>query len=274
MNYWILTLLIMNILMMATVLLGWFSQRKNQVEDQRLTKGLQLLQNKISILQDLSDKSDEQVHRWIHLLEQKSAEVQKYIHHADHSLMQIETTLQKALDVSKVFSEQVPHAEIAERQKTSKYVHAAQLANQGFSVEEISQKIDLSPAEIEIIMKLNRDELQFSEENLPAWINSVPNQPTRTQEITEFNTQLKKMNQLISETSFEVPKPDLTTMKRIEQDFKNTVLQSTTSQMAFIEEPLQNSMAAKESPTNSIVTPSTEKNVRPFEFRKISIQKN
>jgi len=268
-NYWILTLLIMNILMMATVLLSWFSQRKNQIEDQRLTKGLQLLQNKISILQDLSDKSDEQVHRWIHLLEQKSADVQKQIHHADHSVLQIETTLQKALDVSKVFSEQVPHAEIAERQKTSKYVHAAQLANQGFSIEEISQKIDLSPAEIEIIMKLNRDELQFSEENLPAWINSVPNQPTRTQEITEFNSQLKKMNQLISETSFEVPKPDLTTMKKIEQDFKNTVLQSTTSNMAFIEEPTQSLMAS-----NSAPAPTSEKTVKPFEFRKISVQKN
>ena len=69
MNYWLLTLSMINILLLTFVLFSWLTKNKSRVEDQRLTKGLQLLQNKISILQDLSDKSDEQVRKWVHLIE-------------------------------------------------------------------------------------------------------------------------------------------------------------------------------------------------------------
>ena len=143
MNYWLLSLTLLNILLIAYIAFNQLAKSKARVEDNRLTRGLQLLQNKISILQDLSDKTDEQVRNWVHVIETKSTAVQNQLIKSDEKIIQIESALSKALDVSKIFYEQVPANEMAERQKTSKYVQAARLANQGFSTDQISQKVDL-----------------------------------------------------------------------------------------------------------------------------------
>lgn len=243
---------------------SWFVRNKSQHEDQRLTKGLQLLQNKISILQDLSDKSDEQVRRWVHLLEQKSSDVQSKLMQSDEKIEQIELVLSKALDVSKIFYDQVPHSEIIERQKTTKYVQAAKLANQGFTTDQISQKIDLNTAEIEMIIKMNKENLQFSEENLPAWINQINPSAAETnqihnQEIKDFEQQLKKMNQMVSATAFDTPAPDLTNMEQIKHQFNDTIARNSTQvPQTFIDEKNKN------------VVFENGKAVRPFEFKRIS----
>ena len=262
MNYWLLALTLFNVLLIAFIAFNQLSKNKSKLDDQRLTKGLQLLQNKISILQDLSDKTDEQVRRWIHLIEQKSQEVQSQLVKSDEKIIQIEAALSKALDVSKIFYEQVPHAEMAERQKTTKYVQAAKLANQGFTTDQISQKVDLSVAEIDMIIKMNRDQLQFSEEGLPAWIQAAQTTDSaenRQQELSEFNTQLKKMSNMVSSTAFDLPKPDLTSMNEIKQKFTDTIAQNSTQiPQTFIDE--KKLMETKT---------ETGKIVRPFEFRKI-----
>lgn len=103
MNYWLLTLTLLNVLLLAFVSFIMLAKNKAKFEDQRLTKGLQLLQNKISILQDLSDKTDEQVRSWVHLLEQKASDVQSQLIKSDEKVIQIESALSKALDVSKIF---------------------------------------------------------------------------------------------------------------------------------------------------------------------------
>lgn len=256
---------------MTSLAFTYFIRSKSRHEDQRLTKGLQLLQNKISILQDLSDKSDEQVRRWVHLIEQKSSEVQSKLLQSDEKIIQIESVLSKALDVSKIFYDQVPHAEIVERQKTSKYVQAAKYANQGFTVDQISQKIDLNTAEIELIIKMNRENLQFSEENLPAWINQInqmtpqetDTNKTHKQEIQDFEQQLKKMNQMVSSTAFDSQKPDLTSMDNIKQQFNETVSRNSTQvPQTFLDEQ------AKE------IILKNGKSVRPFEFKRIGSTKN
>ena len=266
MNYWLLTLSLMNVLLIAYIAFNHFSKNKNRAEDQRLTKGLQLLQNKISILQDLSDKTDEQVRRWVHLIEQKSMNVQEQLVRSDEKVQQIEAALSKALDVSKIFYEQVPHAEMVERQKTSKYVQAAKLANQGFTIDQISQKIDLSQAEIEMITKMNREQLQFSEESLPAWVHAAsqgtmtPEQ--RQQEVNDFANQLNKMNQMVSSTAFDLPKPDMTTMNQIKQQFTDSIAQNSTKiPQTFIDE--------KRTAVEMETKLENGKTVRPFEFRKI-----
>ncbi len=271
MNYWLLTLSLLNILLLTFVLFSWLTKNKSKVEDQRLTKGLQLLQNKISILQDLSDKSDEQVRKWVHLIEQKSNEVQNQLIKSDDKIIQIESALSKALDVSKIFYDQVPHAAIVDRQKTSKYVQAARLAHQGFNSEQISQKIDLSVAEIDMIIKMNRDEMQYSEENLPAWVDSRLNtsEPAedRSQEINEFTAQLKKMSHLsVSESAFDIQTPDLTSMDHIKQQFADSIsMNSTVIPQTFLDES-----------KGSLTEAKTEngKSIRPFAFRKITVNKN
>ncbi len=264
MNYWLLTLALLNILLIAYTAFNQLGRNRTRLEDQRLTKGLQLLQNKISILQDLSDKTDEQVRRWVHLLDHKGQAVQNQIVQSDDKIAQIEIALSKALDVSKIFYEQVPHAELMERQKTSKYVQVAKLANQGFTVDQIAQKIEISTAEIEMISKMNRENLQFSEENLPAWVQtnegSLTTSDERKLEFAEFTQQLERMNQTVSSTAFERHDPDMTSMNQIKQQFTDSLGQnSTLIPQTFIEEK----KALLETKTES------GKTVRPFEFRKI-----
>lgn len=265
-----LILIFINLCLVSFIVFDRFIKAKIQKEDHRLTKGLQLLQNKISILQDLSDRSDEQVKKWIHLIEQKSIEVQKSLNASDEKIVQIETTLSKALDVSKIFYDQVPHSEIADRQKTSKYVQAAKLAHQGFSNEQICQKVDLSPAEVELIIKMNRDQLQFSEHDLPAWIQEGVNsshdslaigqtiQNQQQQELYEFDEQMRRMNKSISNTAFDIAKPDMSTMNSIKEKFNTTLAQhSTKIPQTFLGEVQGTEKTAQ------------GKTVKPFEFRRI-----
>lgn len=273
MNYWLLTLCMVNVLLVAYIGFTHLTQNKTKAEDHRLTKGLQLLQNKISILQDLSDKTDEQVRKWVHLIEQKAHEIQSHITQSDDKIIQIEEALSKALDVSKIFYEKVPHAEMAERQKTSKYVQAAKLANQGFSAEQISQKVDLSIAEIEMITKMNREELQFAEESLPAWVqaagpNGTPSKDQVQLEVAEFTAQvqqMKKMTSMTAESAFEINKPDMTTMNQIKQEFTTAVTEklaknSTHVPQTFLDEKKEEGVT---------MTPSGQV-VRPFMFKKIT----
>lgn len=263
MNYWLLSLTLLNILLIAFIAFNQLAKNKASKEDNRLTRGLQLLQNKISILQDLSDKTDEQVRNWVHVIETKSSAVQAQLIRSDEKIIQIESALSKALDVSKIFYEQVPANEMAERQKTSKYVQAAKLANQGFSTDQISQKVDLSAAEIEMITKMNRDNLQFAEENLPAWIQAEDETQTlekRSLEVDEFTAQLQRMNQMVTSTAFDTNKPDMTSMNQIKQQFTETLSNNSTQiPQTFLDE----------NKAQAITRTETGKIVKPFEFRKI-----
>lgn len=262
MNYWLLSLTLLNILLIAFIAFNQLSKNKTRIEDNRLTKGLQLLQNKISILQDLSDKTDEQVRNWVHVIETKSNSVQNQLLRSDEKIIQIESALSKALDVSKIFYEQVPHTEMIERQKTSKYVQAAKLANQGFTTDQISQKVDLSNAEIEMITKMNREQLQFAEESLPAWVQTGEDNQTlekRSQELADFNSQLQRMNQMVTSTAFDTNKPDMTSMNQIKQQFTETLGQNSTQvPQTFLDEK-----------KDGITRTETGKIVKPFEFKKI-----
>jgi hypothetical protein len=259
-NYWLLSLSLLNILLIAYIAFNQLSKSKARIEDNRLTRGLQLLQNKISILQDLSDKTDEQVRNWVHVIETKSNAVQAQLVRSDEKIIQIESALSKALDVSKIFYEQVPANEVAERQKTSKYVQAAKLAHQGFSTDQIMQKVDLSAAEIEMITKMNRDNLQFAEEALPAWVSAeAATVDDRNPEVDEFKAQLERMNQMVTSTAFDMPKPDMTSMNQIKQQFTETLSQNSTQiPQTFLDEK-----------KDTVTRTETGKIVKPFEFRKI-----
>lgn len=275
MNYWLLALCLMNVLLLAHIGFSYLTRTKINGEDQRLTKGLQLLQNKISILQDLSDKTDEQVRKWVHLIENKASDVQTQLIQSDEKIAQIESALSKALDVSKIFYEQVPHAEMAERQKTSKYVQAAKMAHQGFTADQISQKFDLSMAEIEMIIKLNREELQFAENDLPAWVHAASGSNNGTaesqQELAAFTSQvqqmqqMKKMSDMTSATAFEIEKPDLSSMNQIKQEFTSAVTDklaknSTAIPQTFLDEKKE----------EGVTRTASGQIVRPFTFRKIT----
>jgi mannose/fructose/N-acetylgalactosamine-specific phosphotransferase system component IIB len=164
-----LTQIILDLFIVVAVSGLWIKRARSPQEDPRLSRGLQLLQTKISILEDLSDRTETQVHQLTALMEVKVKEIQDKMKQADKHLQEMEISRTKSQEVAKIFQDRIPHAEIIERQNTIKYVNAARLAHQGKSVDEIARIVDLSRGELEFIVKVNRDKLQFSEEDLPEW---------------------------------------------------------------------------------------------------------
>ncbi len=279
MNIWLLLLTLLNVILLAGLSFSVFLRIKEKKEDQRLTRGLQLLQNKISILEDLSDRTDEQVHKLVHLIDKKAGEVRTHLSAADEKIEHIETALSKALDISKVFSEQIPQQEMINRQNTNAYVQAAKMAHQGFSTEQISAKVDLSPAEIEMITKVNKDSLQFSEDSLPTWIQDQPTAPLNNQDndlemfTQALNQQNKNIGQSVSSTAFDSMAQDLAAQNNLRAEFNKTIkpVVETKPASAVIKPAVRNSVPQDfMTETTITVNGSTgEKSIRPMEFRKI-----
>jgi vacuolar-type H+-ATPase subunit I/STV1 len=160
---------LVDLILLAAIAFLWVKLNRPQKDDPRMSRGLQLLQSKIAVLEDLSDQVETQVQQITALIEAKAKEVQNQIHASEKQLQKIEASMGKSLEVAKIFQDRIPHQEIIERQNTMKYVKAARLAHQGVSLEEITEQVDLTRGEIELIAKVNRDNLQFSEDDLPEW---------------------------------------------------------------------------------------------------------
>lgn len=169
MSFWGLVQLFLDLVLVALAGFMWVKLNRPAKDDPRLSKGLQLLGSKISIMEDLSDRTETQVKQLTALMEQKVREIQTTLIDAEKQIQRIDASMSKSLEVAKIFQDKIPHQEIIERQNTIKYVKAARMAHQGSSVDEIMQHVDLPFGEVEFIAKVNRDQLQFSEADLPAW---------------------------------------------------------------------------------------------------------
>jgi hypothetical protein len=168
-SFWYLIQVLVDVLFLASVSVVWFRLNRPAKDDPRLSKGLQLLQSKIAILEDLSDRAETQSAKISALIDVKIKEVKSQIEEAEKQVRKVEVSMTKSLEVAKIFQDKIPHQEILERQNTIKYVKAARMAHQGSTVDEIAQEVDLSRGEIEFISTVNKDQLQFSEEALPDW---------------------------------------------------------------------------------------------------------
>lgn len=170
MTFGVLVQVLFDLILLAAVAFLWFKLNRPQKDDPRLSRGLQLLQSKIAVLEDLSDQVETQVKQISILMEAKVKDIQNQLLASDKQIQKIEASMTKSLEVAKIFQDRIPHQEIIERQNTLKYVKAARLAHQGLSAEAIAEEVDLSRGEIELIAKVNREKLQFSEEDLPEWV--------------------------------------------------------------------------------------------------------
>lgn len=240
---------------MAGLVLSLFLKIKEKQEDQRITKGLQLLQNKLSILEDLSDKTDEQVRKLIHLLDQKAQDVRQTLNAADQKIHQIEQAVQ-AMAAPPPQTSSTSY----NNDKTSLYVQAAKLANQGFTADQIAQQVDLSPAELKMIIKVNRDQLQFAANKLPQWLDQNTESKTSTEDndISQFAQAITNQNNLsqkIASTAFDTLSQDLSAHQSLTEDFKKTVQQMPQT---FTETKNQSFM-------------KDGKLIKPFEFKKITV---
>lgn len=166
MSFWALVQLFVNLVLFAAVAFLWLKLHRPAKDDPRLSKGLQLLQSKISVLEDLSDRTELQVTQLTALIEEKCKALQTQILTADRQM-------QKSIEATKMFQDKVPHQEMVDRQNMVKYVRAAKMANLGASVDQIASQIDMSRGELEMIAKLNSERLQFSEEQLPDWAKAA-----------------------------------------------------------------------------------------------------
>lgn len=170
MTLWGLVQVLINIGMGLTLWLLWMKLNRPAKEDPRLSKGLQILQSKISVLEDLSDKTETQVAQLSSLLDRKCRELNKAVMESEKQVQLIDQSTKKSLNVAKIFQDKIPHDEIIDRQRTQKYVNAARLAHQGLSASEIAEQVDLPLAEVSFIAKVNKEEKVYKESELPEWV--------------------------------------------------------------------------------------------------------
>ena len=213
-------------------------------DDPRLSRGLQLLQAKISVLEDLSDRTEGQVNQMVAMLEQKIREVQNKIQLADRHVQLIRESMDRSLEVAKIFQDKIPHQEIIERQNTKKYLKAARMAHQGKTPQEIAAEVELSMGEIEFIAKVNREQLMFSEDQLPDWAreeeaanttaavnveNAKATHLANQQQLIENLQQVQgELDHMLANESvmrdysamFDVPKPATEKLSQLSQEFR------------------------------------------------------
>ena len=215
MSNWTLIQIVFNLFALASIAALWMRLKRPPQDDPRLSRGLQLLQTKITVLEDLSDRTDNQVKQLTLLLDQKNRLLQNKILEAEQQILKIDHSMNRSLEVAEIFQDKIPHHEIAERQRTVEYVKAARMANSGLGVDEIAASVHLPREQVELIAKFNREQLMFDESALPAWAER------------ESKIDVKK-NFALGEIDFvsnlEVPKAaDFSDMAKVNSEFKAAV---------------------------------------------------
>lgn len=302
MSFWFLLQVLLNLVLFAGIVGVWVRLSRPPKDDPRLSKGLQLLQSKIAVLEDLSDRTETQVNQLTSLLEQKVKDIQTKIQAADKQIAKIEQNMQKSLEVAKIFQDRIPHTEIVERQSTIKYVKAARLAHQGLSVEEIADQVDLSRGEIEFIAKVNREQLMFCEDSLPEWANEeLAAQASQESDLSDvddmsFMTPLHREAPQDLSAAFEVPKADQEALKKLGDAFKaacqevkeqEDAAQQTANNVSALfnvtqniaqnflsEKPTAATPTAAVGVTQKPINSKKDGVVKPVEFRRIDMTKD
>ena len=215
MTVWVLLQITFNLLFFAGLVTAWFRLRRPPQDDPRLSRGLQLLQTKITVLEDLSDRTDAQVKQLTALLEHKARTLHDKVLESEQQLSKIEHAMQKSHEVAEIFQDKIPHREIVERQEKVGYVRAAKLAHQGLSVDEITAQVGLPREQVELIAKFNRDRLMFDEDKLPEWANRAVE---HDQGATHF--QLGEIDFL---SHVDDPQPSLAGLSQVNDRFKAAI---------------------------------------------------
>ena len=215
MSVWSLLQIVFNLTVFVTVFALWLRLKRPPQDDPRLSRGLQLLQTKITVLEDLSDRTDNQVKQLTSLLDQKTRMLQNKVLEAEQQILKIDHSMNKSLEVAEIFQDKIPHQEIVERKQKGEYVRAARMAHSGLSVDDIASAVALPREQIELIAKFNREQLMFDEDLLPEWANRAVEK-----EEGAGNFSLSQIDFL---GNLEKPQPDLNQMAKIDSEFKEAV---------------------------------------------------
>ncbi|MCS6837730.1 MAG: DUF2802 domain-containing protein [Bdellovibrionaceae bacterium] len=170
MNMWELLLSLFALSLLTGYLILWKKLKALSGQEGSLSQGLQLLQTKIAILEDLSNRVEEQ---------QKQAQI---FFDNKHKQMQelLDTMEEKIRNLNEKSSWLLDHGEqLAERELTIKLTRAAILAHKGVPAVEIAKRLGLGLQEAELIASLNSQTLQFDIESLPNWLKKSIEQELR-----------------------------------------------------------------------------------------------
>ncbi len=276
----------MVLLMVAAGLVAlWVRNLRPPKDDPRLSKGLQLLQSKIAVLEDLADRTDTQVQQLNLLIEKKSKELQEKMLDVDRCIQKIDVSLGKSKEMAKLFEDRIPHKEILERQNTAKYVKAARLANQGYSVQEICRQVNISPAEVEFIAKVNKNQLMFSEEELPEWAQEAPKHEETVLDEVEW---IENNSSGFNLTAQEQPLGSANMMsadkkealRQIGEKFQQEIAKPveaalpSKSKAAITASAVKSAAAAQDQVESITMTNGKTATIRPMQFKKIDLDRN
>jgi len=153
---WILIQVVFNIFLLAGLALCLLKVFKNKEDDPRLNQGLRLLQSKISILEDLSDHTENQVKQLMILLDKKVQDVRHTLNHINQQMNEVDRSIEKSKKMAEIIQNEIPHDKIVEKKIENKYIQAAQMAHSGQSVDDIVRALNLPKAEVDLIVKINK----------------------------------------------------------------------------------------------------------------------
>lgn len=252
MNLVNLLMVLVNTLCLFGFAILWSRLNRPAKEDPRFTKSLQTLQSKIAILEDLSDRIDQQSAQVTTILDRKLHDLRAQITESEKERERIELSRKKSLETAQIFRDKIPHHEIIERAQMTKYVQVAKEAHAGRSVEQICANTDIPRAEVEFIVKLNREQLMFDERRLPGWIDSATS--------LETAPPMPEKHLKIDMSHKEDMTNDDLEFRRLSEAFK-------TAQSASPKELMQQSAPQPKVQRSEVDLPGI---VRPYEFPRIT----
>ena len=146
MSIWILLQIVFNVVFLVALAFCAVRIFRDKGDDPRLNQGLRLLQSKISILEDLSDHTENQVKQLMTLLDKKLHEVRGTLSEVNEHISEVDRSIQKSQKMAEIIRDEIPHNEIVEKKLESKYIRAAQMAHGGATVEQIVNALNLPRA--------------------------------------------------------------------------------------------------------------------------------
>lgn len=244
MSIWGLIQVVMDIFLFVGLFVCIVRSPRTSKDDPRLSRGLQLLQSKISVLEDLSDRTDVQFQKITALIEQKVLELQQAIAVAERQVENLNQATQKGIETTRLVQTGLGAEQVIERHTNEVYARAAQLAFEGRSIEEICEKLELSRGEVELIVKFNRDSLRTVAAQSPAL--AAP----------------QKANTANYGHLFDVPQFDASSLNKIGEEFRRVTREAEQEQTAepavLIPPSFQEEKLSFDEPvTAKSVTPST-----------------
>ncbi len=170
---WFLTQLFFDLVLLFAIGLLFGKLKQTVGDDGRIRQGLQILQNKIAILEDLQQKIDEQFKALSQILDIKNKKMDESVLMASSLIKTLEIKIQEGnkilLDLPDNLKININH----EDEQTLIYARAAIISSRGgedVSPLQLSTHLGISYEEAELIYKLNHKGLQFDITSLPEEI--------------------------------------------------------------------------------------------------------